>query len=133
MKIKKGISLIDQHDKNYLYGKKFGENIPVKFHSDIRSRESCLKSTTYAINLAKKFNSQLHVLHVSTKEELDLFSWMVVDGLNPAIRFFQHIPKPSRRVRPFRHVVYHWQTANRAETNGLNSGPSVHPSGVSPW
>lgn len=57
-----------------IYGKKFGENIPVKFHSDIRSRESCLKSTTYAINLAKKFNSQLHVLHVSTKEELDLFN-----------------------------------------------------------
>ncbi len=57
-----------------IYGKRFGENIPVKFHSDIRSRESCLKSTTYAINLAKKFNSQLHVLHVSTKEELDLFN-----------------------------------------------------------
>ena len=57
-----------------IYGKRFGENIPVKFHSDIRSRESCLKSTTYAINLANKFNSQLHVLHVSTKEELDLFN-----------------------------------------------------------
>ncbi len=65
-----------------IYGKRFGENIPVKFHSDIRSRESCLKSTTYAINLAKKFNSQLHVLHVSTKEELDLFNSGSVENKN---------------------------------------------------
>jgi dihydroorotase len=52
---------------------KYGENIPVKFHHLIRSAESCYKSSSYIINLAKKYNKKLHILHVSTAKELDLF------------------------------------------------------------
>jgi dihydroorotase len=51
----------------------YGINIPVTVHNLIRSTESCYKSTSYIVNLAKKYNKRLHVLHLSTKEELDLF------------------------------------------------------------
>lgn len=51
----------------------YGENIPIKYHPYIRSEEACLKSSTMAVSLAKKYNSRLHVLHVSTAAELALF------------------------------------------------------------
>lgn len=51
-----------------------GEDIPVKFHPEIRSREACVISTRRAIDRAKKFGSRLHVLHVSTAEEVEMFS-----------------------------------------------------------
>ena len=53
---------------------KYGDNIPIENHEFIRSREACLFSSKKAIELAKKFNSQLHILHISTKEELLLFT-----------------------------------------------------------
>ena len=53
---------------------KFGENIPITEHPTIRSREACYKSSSRAIQLAKKYNTRLHILHISTKEELDLFT-----------------------------------------------------------
>jgi dihydroorotase len=43
-------------------------------HSEIRSRECCVESSTLAINLAKNFGSRLHVLHLTTKDEIDFFS-----------------------------------------------------------
>jgi dihydroorotase len=55
------------------YLAQYGENIPVKYHPDIRSEEACLKSSSFAVSLAKKYNSRLHVLHISTAAELDLF------------------------------------------------------------
>jgi len=54
--------------------KEFGEDIPFTQHPIIRSREACYKSSELAVNLAKKYNTRLHVLHISTKEELGLFS-----------------------------------------------------------
>jgi len=54
--------------------RKFGEDIPFNQHPIIRSREACYKSSELAVNLAKKYNTRLHVLHISTKEELKLFS-----------------------------------------------------------
>jgi dihydroorotase len=55
------------------YRKKFGEEIPVKYHPFIRSTEACYKSSSFAIQLARKYNSRAHILHVSTYKELDLF------------------------------------------------------------
>ena len=57
-----------------LYKNKYGDKIPFKYHSKIRSEEACLKSTIRIINLAKKTNSRLHVFHLSTKIEAELFS-----------------------------------------------------------
>jgi dihydroorotase len=52
---------------------KYGEDIPVKCHPLIRSEEACYKSSSLAVELAKKFNTRLHILHISTAKELELF------------------------------------------------------------
>ena len=56
-----------------LYKEKYGENIPFECHAEIRNEEVCLNSSSYAVELAKKFNSRLHVFHLSTADELKLF------------------------------------------------------------
>jgi dihydroorotase len=56
-----------------LYRQKFGEDIPVSCHPAIRSAEACYKSSAKAVELATKHNTKLHVLHLSTAKELDLF------------------------------------------------------------
>jgi dihydroorotase len=52
---------------------RYGEAIPAFEHPLIRSREACIKSTRLAIALAKKHGTRLHVLHISTADELALF------------------------------------------------------------
>ena len=62
-------------DKNFQIAKeKYGDNIPLEMHTQIRSRECCIESSSLAINLAKNFGSRLHVLHLTTRDELDFFS-----------------------------------------------------------
>ena len=51
---------------------KYGEDIPFSMHPMIRSREACLKSTRKALDLAIKYRTRLHVLHVSTSEEVEM-------------------------------------------------------------
>lgn len=51
-----------------------GENLPLRFHAVIRSREACFASTERAIRLARKCGTRLHVLHISTADELALLS-----------------------------------------------------------
>ena len=55
------------------YRAKYGDDVPVEFHGEIRSREACIKSTQLAISLARKHDARLHVLHISTADELALF------------------------------------------------------------
>ncbi|HEY5850582.1 MAG TPA: dihydroorotase [Lysobacter sp.] len=55
------------------YKARYGDDIPAACHPDIRSREACMKSTQLALSLAKKHGSRLHVLHISTADELALF------------------------------------------------------------
>lgn len=52
---------------------KFGEDIPVSQHPVIRSAEACYKSSSKAIELAKKTGARLHVFHISTGMETELF------------------------------------------------------------
>jgi dihydroorotase len=56
-----------------LYRQKFGDDIPTSCHPAIRSAEACYKSSSKAVELAAKYNTRLHVLHLSTAKELDLF------------------------------------------------------------
>ncbi|MES2689832.1 MAG: dihydroorotase, partial [Bacteroidota bacterium] len=51
----------------------FGEDIDASFHPKIRTAEACYKSSSYAVELAKKHNTRLHILHISTAKELELF------------------------------------------------------------
>jgi dihydroorotase len=64
--------MIKQNFQRYI--EEFGETIPPKFHPLIRNEEACYKSSSYAVSLAKKYNSRLHILHISTEKELELFS-----------------------------------------------------------
>jgi dihydroorotase len=57
-----------------VYREKYGEDVPVKLHPMIRSREACFLSSSHAVNLAKEYNTRLHVLHLSTADEMKLFS-----------------------------------------------------------
>jgi len=56
-----------------IYRERYGENVPISLHPDIRSREACIISSRMAIELAKEYDARLHVLHISTAEECALF------------------------------------------------------------
>lgn len=56
------------------YKAEYGEDIPVKFHPLIRSTEACYISSSRAVELAKKTGARLHVFHVSTAKETELFT-----------------------------------------------------------
>ena len=51
-----------------------GEDADVKYHPEIRSTEACYQSTKCAVELARKYGTQLHVTHISTARELELFT-----------------------------------------------------------
>lgn len=55
------------------YIEEYGEDLPVEYHPLIRSREACYKSSSFAVKLAKKHGTRLHILHLSTAEEMELF------------------------------------------------------------
>lgn len=56
------------------YRAQYGEDVPMAMHPLIRSVEACYKSSSLAVSLAKKFDTRLHVLHITTARELELFS-----------------------------------------------------------
>ncbi|WP_374551428.1 dihydroorotase [Flavobacterium sp.] len=56
------------------YKSQYGDDIPVKFHHLIRSEEACYLSSSNAIELAKKTGARLHVFHLSTAKEMELFT-----------------------------------------------------------
>lgn len=62
--IKKNLDLISN---------KYKDSIPFEAHSEIRSKESCLEATKKALSIAQKYGTNIHILHISTAEELDLF------------------------------------------------------------
>lgn len=55
------------------YKQLMGDDIPVKLHPIIRSEEACYLSSSMAVELAKKHNTRLHILHISTEKETHLF------------------------------------------------------------
>mgnify|MGYP003563886268 CR=1 FL=1 len=56
-----------------IFKARYGAEIPFQCHPDIRSREACLLSSSLAVKLAKKYGTKLHILHISTEDELSLF------------------------------------------------------------
>ena len=55
------------------FKEKYGEDPDIKYHPEIRSAEACMHSSSLAIKLAEETGARLHILHVSTAGELDLF------------------------------------------------------------
>lgn len=55
------------------FEEKYGDTLHARHHPQIRNVEGCYLSSAMAIELAKKYNTRLHILHISTAKELDLF------------------------------------------------------------
>lgn len=65
---------------------KYGDDVPVSEHPLIRSREACLSSSKIAFELAKRYHTDLHILHLSTKEEVEL------------LKEFQNVPFKDKYI-----------------------------------
>lgn len=63
--------IIEQNEEKYRA--EYGDDVPVEFHPIIRSVEACYSSTVRALEIAKKHNTRLHILHLSTAKETELF------------------------------------------------------------
>ncbi len=92
--------------KNFaVYKQKYGDDIPVHFHPIIRSEEACYESSKQAISLAKKYDTRLHILHISTEKELALFR--------------NDIPLAEKRVTAEVCVHHLWFTENDYADKGM--------------
>ncbi len=60
-------------EQKKLYTEKWGDQLTASQHPEIRNVEACLKSSSYAIELARKNQTRLHILHISTEDETHLF------------------------------------------------------------
>jgi dihydroorotase len=86
------------------YRQEYGEDVPLKYHHLIRSEEACYASSSFAVNLATKHNSRLHILHISTAKELSLFR--------------NDIPLKEKRITSEACVHHLWFTNADYETRG---------------
>ncbi|HEX2613314.1 MAG TPA: dihydroorotase [Fibrobacteria bacterium] len=69
---------------------RFGDKATLQDHPFIRSPEAALKATTLAVELSKKYNRRLHILHTTTEEEADFLRKEKVEGLISAEVCPQH-------------------------------------------
>jgi dihydroorotase len=95
------------------YKAQYGDTIPVRFHPIIRNEEACFTSSSLAVSLAKKHNTRLHILHISTAEELELFT--------------NTIPLTQKRITSEVCVHHLWFDADDYETLGtqIKCNPAV--------
>jgi dihydroorotase len=63
-----------------LFKARYGDDVPIAQHPEIRSREACFLSSSLAVELAGKYGTKLHVLHISTQDELQLFDGSMALG-----------------------------------------------------
>jgi dihydroorotase len=61
------------HANTKIFKEKYGDDAPARIHPMIRSAEACYLSSSKAVKLAKKHNTRLHILHLSTAKEMELF------------------------------------------------------------
>ena len=86
------------------YKSEYGDDIPMHFHHLIRSEEACYKSSSMAVELARKHNTRFHVLHISTAKELELFS--------------NDLPLEEKRITCEACLHHLWFTNDDYETKG---------------
>jgi dihydroorotase len=86
------------------YKQLLGENIPVRLHPKIRSAEACYLSSSMAVDLAKKHNTRLHILHISTEKETYLFD--------------NTIPLKDKKITAEACIHHLWFTDEDYETKG---------------
>jgi dihydroorotase len=86
------------------YKQLLGDNIPVVLHPKIRSEEACYLSSSTAVDLAKRYNTRLHILHISTEKETHLFS--------------NAIPLSEKRITAEACIHHVWFSDKDYETKG---------------
>lgn len=86
------------------YKQLLGDGISVRLHPKIRSEEACYLSSSMAVALAKKHNTRLHILHISTEKETHLFD--------------NTIPLKEKRITAEACVHHLWFTDKDYETKG---------------
>ncbi|WP_183572807.1 dihydroorotase [Mucilaginibacter sp. X5P1] len=86
------------------YKQLLGDNITVKLHPKIRSAEACYLSSSMAVELAKKHNTRLHILHISTERETHLFT--------------NDIPLKDKRITAEACIHHLWFSDEDYETKG---------------
>ena len=69
---------------------KYGDDIPMELHPKIRSEHACYLSSTKAVGLAKKHGTKLHVLHLTTAKELELFQSGSIDNKQITVEVCAH-------------------------------------------
>jgi dihydroorotase len=91
----------------------YGDDIPAYFHPIIRNDEACYKSSSFAVELAKKHNTRLHVFHVSSAKELSLFT--------------NKIPLKEKRITAEACIHHLWFSDEDYKTKGnfIKWNPSV--------
>lgn len=90
--------------KAALYREKYGDDVPMKCHPEIRSAEACYSSSSFAVQLAQKYNTRLHILHISTARELELFR--------------NDIPMKEKRITAEACIHHLWFTNADYDTKG---------------
>ena len=83
-----------------LFRNAHGDQTPFRAHPQIRSEEACYLSTKRAVELAHKSGARLHVLHVSTARELELFDDAIVHVSSPL-----EIEAYEERDETFKHIT----------------------------
>jgi dihydroorotase len=58
---------------NEIFKERYGEEVPIECHPEIRSAEACFVSSSFAVDLARQHGTRLHILHISTAREVGLF------------------------------------------------------------
>jgi dihydroorotase len=95
------------------YQKKYGDSMTAAFHPKIRNAAACLRSSSFAVQLAKTYNTRLHILHISTADELALFS--------------NDLPLAQKRITAevcVHHLRFHSGEYNRYG-NGIKCNPAI--------
>ena len=69
---------VEKNEK--LFEEKYGDNVTAEHHHLIRDVESCYLSSSLAVDLAKKYDADLHVFHLTTEKEMELFTAGDIDG-----------------------------------------------------
>lgn len=72
------------------YRERYGEDVPMSAHPAIRSAEACYKSSALAVELARRYSTQLHVLHLTTARELELFGRGSVESKHITVEVCVH-------------------------------------------
>ena len=94
------------------YRERYGHDVPIAAHPEIRSAEACYLSSSFAVDLARKHGTRLHVLHLTTERELELFQPGPIEQKRITVARF-HIPKAHSANHIAAHICNEGKSTRR--------------------